>query len=148
MIIHFDTNSEGGTRTLNALMFYDSLFDKSLKSFIHQLIIITNNAEAFYRMEGSNPESAPLFMTESNYAETLEYEHVNGEIVSAELVLPQSAVQFRDKATDLLSDYLNYDDFNFEWTIANNAPEDSSSDFKIPEKFLRRIQGFNWPSIH
>ena len=145
MITHFDTNIEGGTRTLNALMFYDSLFDKSLKSFIHQLIIITNDSEAFYRMEGSNPESARLFMTESNYPEALEYEHVNGEIVSVELDLTQSAIPFRDKATDLLSVYLIYDDFNFEWSIAENAPEDSSSDFKIPEKFLSRIQRFNWP---
>ena len=109
------------------------------------MIIITNDAEAFYRMEGSNPESAHLFMTESNYPETLEYEHVNGEIVSAELDLPQSAIEIRKKATNLLSDYLTYDDFNFEWSIAENAPEDSSSDFKIPEKFLRRIQRFNRP---
>lgn len=145
MTIHFDTSAEAETRSLNALMFYDTLFDKAKKSFIHHLIIITNGAEAFYRMEGSNPESAPLFMTESNYPEALEFEHVNGELVSVELDPPQSAIEFRDKATNLLSDYLTYDDLNFAWRIADNAPEDSSSDFKIPEKFLTRIQGFNWP---
>ena len=146
MIIHFDTNIEGDTRTLSALIFYDTFFDNSLKSFIHHLIIITKSAEAFYRMEGSDAENAALFMTESNYPETLEYEESENELVHVNRKLPEDSKAFRDTVTNLLETYLLYDDFNFAWKVAESAPEDSHSDFKIPEKFLRRIQRFNWPN--
>ncbi|MDA8581933.1 hypothetical protein N9K95_03670 [Schleiferiaceae bacterium] len=145
MTIQFDTNIETDNRTLNAIVFYESKFDPSLKSFIHHLIIITNGAEAFYRMEGSDAENAALFMTESNYPETLEYEKRENELVHVDRELPEDSKAFRDTVTNLLETYLSYDEFNFAWKVADNAFEDNRSDFKVPEKFLRRIQRFNWP---
>ena len=144
MTIQFDTNNETGNRTLNAIVFYESKLEPSIKSFIHHLIIITKEAEAFYRMEGSDAENAALFMTESNWPETLEYEESENELVFIDRELPEDSKAFRDAVTNLLETYLSYDDFNFAWKVAENAPEDSQLDFKIPEKFLKRMQGFNW----
>ena len=145
MVVHFDTQFLDNHRVLNALIFYESEFDTSIKSFIHQLIVITRNEEAFYRMEGSDAERAPLFMSESNHPESLEFQKAGNGMTSVNLDLPIKSKTFRDKVTGILSRYLTYDEFNFTWDIAQNAPENTSADFKIPQKFLKRIQGFNWP---
>ena len=145
MVIHFDTEVLDNHRILNTLFFYDSEFDASQKSFVHQLIVITLIAEAYYRMEGSDAERAPLFMSESNHPESLEFQKAGNGTTSVNLDLPIKSKTFRDKVTGILSRYLTYDEFNFTWDIAQNAPENTSADFKIPQKFLKRIQGFNWP---
>ena len=146
MVVHFDTEFIENQRGLNALVFYESEFDTSLKSFIHQLIVITRNEEAFYRMEGSDAGKAPLFMSESNHPESLEFQKVGNRMTSVNLDLPLNSKAFRDNVTGILSRYLTYDEFNFSWDIAQNAPENTSADFKIPKKFLKRIQEFNWPN--
>src|SRR6056300_878822 len=120
MTIQFNTNNEEGNRTLNAIIFYESEFYPSLKSFIHHLIIITKEAEAFYRMEDSDAENAAIFMTESNYPETLEYEERGNELVHINRELPEDSKAFRDAVTNLLETYLSYDDFDFAWKVADN----------------------------